>query len=94
MRLSEKQKEVILDSVRKIDSAANVYVFGSRADDTRKGGDIDILIISGLIGRAEKRQIRREFYDVFGEQRFDIVTDNGDYTDPFVKKIAKEAVMI
>lgn len=94
MRLSEKEKDIILSSVRRIDPSASVYLFGSRTDDSKRGGDIDILVISGLIDRNGKRIIRRGFCDVFGEQKLDIITDNGDLSDPFVKKIIKEAIKL
>ena len=94
MRLSQEEKNVIINSVKQIDPLARVYLFGSRVDDTKKGGDVDILIFSSLIDRYAKRRIRRDFYEKFGEQRMDIVINTGDPEDPFIKKIIKECVEI
>lgn len=45
MRLTEEQKHIILDqTVDIIGPDAHVWLFGSRTDDQRKGGDIDLLI--------------------------------------------------
>lgn len=45
MRLSEYQKNTILDVTQTVLGAdASVTLFGSRVDDTLKGGDIDLLI--------------------------------------------------
>lgn len=45
MRITPEQRAAIVDSVREIfGDAARVYLFGSRADDSKKGGDIDIYI--------------------------------------------------
>jgi predicted nucleotidyltransferase len=45
MRLTEKQIEIIRDGVFKhFGEKSAVYLFGSRVDDTKKGGDIDLLI--------------------------------------------------
>ncbi|MBK6637710.1 MAG: nucleotidyltransferase domain-containing protein [Rhodocyclaceae bacterium] len=47
MRLSTSHQQIILDTVRKIAGAeASVVLFGSRTDDARRGGDIDLLIES------------------------------------------------
>jgi len=42
MRLDSKQKEALDKTVKWIED--EIYLFGSRVDDTKKGGDIDILI--------------------------------------------------
>ena len=45
MRLSEKQIKVLKDKLNSISSSAKLYLFGSRVDDTKKGGDIDLLVV-------------------------------------------------
>jgi len=44
MRLSKTEQQIIKDAVLSIDPQARIYLFGSRADDTKRGGDIDLLI--------------------------------------------------
>jgi len=45
MRLSEESQEIIRETVEEIfGHQAKVMVFGSRLDDTKRGGDIDLLI--------------------------------------------------
>ncbi len=57
MRLTEGQVSSILDAVRRLAGAhAQVSLYGSRLDDSRHGGDVDLLIESsppiGLVTRA------------------------------------------
>ena len=46
MRLSEKEVKLIKTTVLDIFTDAQLYLFGSRLDDAKKGGDIDLFIIS------------------------------------------------
>lgn len=45
MRLSEREKSVILDAAqRRFGPGVQVRLFGSRTDDAARGGDIDLLL--------------------------------------------------
>jgi len=44
MRLSEFEHRSILSAFRQIFKNGNIYLFGSRVDDHKKGGDIDLYI--------------------------------------------------
>ena len=46
MRLSSKEKEIINTILNEIFKKPKVYLFGSRLDKTKKGGDIDLYVIS------------------------------------------------
>ncbi len=48
MRLPDRIKNIILQSVQDSFGSENVYLFGSRTDDTRRGGDIDIAIETSI----------------------------------------------
>jgi predicted nucleotidyltransferase len=76
MRITEHEKNVIIDAVKNIDSNAKIWLFGSRTDDSKKGGDIDIAIFSEKINEdvMQEIQIRRFICDRIGEQKIDIIT--------------------
>jgi len=78
MRITEHEKKAIIDAVRGTDPNAKVWLFGSRADDNKRGGDIDIAIFSEKIDKdvMQKIQVRRFICDRIGEQKIDIVTTN------------------
>ncbi len=94
MRLSTKEIETIKKSVKNISSEAEVYLFGSRVDDEKRGGDIDILIVSNRITKKDLRKVRVNFYKEFGEQKMDIVVDDGTFLSPFKKIISKKAIRL
>ncbi len=83
MRLKEFEQAAILSTVKCFDPGACVYLFGSRVDDTKKGGDIDLLILSHRLGRDDARAIKSRLYDLIGEQKIDLVVASDD-SNPFV----------
>ena len=61
-----------------------IYLFGSRVDDQKKGGDIDLLILSQTLMPSDKRAIRGELWQSIGEQKIDLVIAH-DTSEPFVR---------
>ncbi len=78
MRLREDEIRAIRDEVtRAFGSEALVRLFGSRVDDRRRGGDIDLYI--EVPGDEDKRlegerQLLHALLTRLGDQRIDIVT--------------------
>ena len=93
MRISSGEISNLLSSVKKFDADASVYLFGSRTDDSKKGGDIDIAVLSKKIDLKEKVDIKYNFFDVFGEQKLDIVIVK-DESMPFWQLIKDKAVIL
>lgn len=84
MRLMPQEADVIRQQVRRLDPQAEVYLFGSRADPTRRGGDIDLLVVSDRLGFREVLRLRREILDRIGWQQLDLVVRRRDQLDdPF-----------
>jgi len=92
MRLSEEEKKVLKDAILAIDNSARIFLFGSRTDDRRQGGDIDILVISKKITLRDRLKIKRSFFDQFGEQKLDLIIEKGNTSSPFVRHIIKGAI--
>jgi len=76
MRITEHEKNVIVEAVKSVDSTAHVWLFGSRVDDAKKGGDIDIAIFSEMINKDTmlKIKVNRFICNKIGEQKIDIIT--------------------
>ena len=75
MRLSKKYIEVIKDSFNTVFKEGEIYLFGSRVDDAKKDGDIDLYLVvnekSNLFRKKLKflAKIKKEL----GEQKIDVV---------------------
>ncbi len=95
MRL-EKQKATLLKSlITEHLPKSDVYLFGSRVDESKKGGDIDILILSDReLKRKEKALIEFAFFKKFGEQKLDLVSYRYDEKCPFKEVALEEAISL
>lgn len=95
MRLSQIQINAIRDSVYDLDPDAVIHLYGSRVDDSKKGGDIDLLIISDrLFGLKDKSKVRWKIYEKLGEQKIDILLSHKKIISNFIKTILKGAVKL
>lgn len=95
MRISNKQRRFLKEKIGGYVNDADVYIFGSRADDTKKGGDIDILILGNRkLELKEKMDIQMMFWKEFGEQKIDLVSYTHDEEDTFKKLILSDAIKL
>lgn len=79
MRLSEQQIDVIkTGAVEVFGEAAEVLVFGSRVDDSKRGGDIDLYIELPEMTEKDKLSLESKFWvflqRTLGEQQIDVIT--------------------
>ena len=93
MRLKEEEINVIKQIILEFDENAKIYLFGSRADNAKKGGDIDLLIFSTKIDNDTQRMIKLKLYDKLGEQKIDILVAK-DTKKPFVRIALEKGVLL
>lgn len=75
MRLTPQQIELLKHKIQAYLPESQIYLFGSRIDDMKKGGDIDILVLADRsLSFQEKFAVKLAFYQQFGEQKIDIVS--------------------
>ncbi len=93
MRLSAPKIQYIKAELENIPPESKVYVFGSRADDSAKGGDIDVLwLTKERIPQWKIREFKIGFYKKFGWQKIDIVNFTFDQKDVFKDIALSQAV--
>jgi predicted nucleotidyltransferase len=92
VRLSDVEREGVLWAVERASREVGVawrriLVFGSRADLQRKGGDIDLLVDLGVEPAADVYKLKQRLVlaleDELGEQKVDVVIDNGTQREAF-----------
>jgi predicted nucleotidyltransferase len=62
VRLKDEEKQIILQAIHFVDPHAKVYLFGSRVDESGKGGDIDLLVFSRKMTYGDKLAVKKIFF--------------------------------
>jgi len=75
MRLSEKYRREIKEAFSQVFGEGKIYLFGSRVDGRRKGGDIDLFleIERGDDSAEKRRRFLARLKRRLGEQKIDVV---------------------
>lgn len=95
MRIQPEEQAAIISTITGFDKESEVYVFGSRLDDTKRGGDIDILIKSDVIRRSMLSHIEDELFKKIDEQKIDFVLTLKNELNSFSRMVlAKGAIRI
>jgi predicted nucleotidyltransferase len=93
MRISDNEKKDIVNAISEIDNEASIWLFGSRTDDKKRGGDIDIAVLSKKIGIMEKIRIKRSICNKIGEQKIDLlVSERG--SEAFFKSAVETGIKL
>jgi predicted nucleotidyltransferase len=75
MRLRDGEIQAIKESFKEVFQDGHIYLFGSRVDDTQKGGDIDLYIAANDIKNHLEKKINFlvSLKSKIGEQKIDVV---------------------
>lgn len=91
IRLKPDEVQIIKEAVAALDPEAKVFLFGSRADPTKRGGDIDLLILSHSLKEIDSLKILKRIFERLEEQKIDILIAS-DITEPFVQLALSKSV--
>ena len=95
MRLKKEEIEIIKTTVQKHLPKSDVYLFGSRVDDSKRGGDIDILIMGTEDeNRSALREIRIELKERLGDQKIDLLYEQQQAMTAFGKLAKLEGAQL
>lgn len=94
MRLSPTEARLIRETAEAhFGPGTVVRLFGSRADDARRGGDIDLHITAGdpdRVSLEDEIRFRVDLERAIGEQRVDLVLRRPSDLEPPMGRIAVE----
>jgi predicted nucleotidyltransferase len=95
MRIKQAQKLFFRKAINAMLPDADIFLFGSRANDQLKGGDIDILVIGkDKLSFQQIRNLKISFYKQFGQQKIDIATFKRDEQSTFCELALLDAVRL
>ena len=75
MRLNNLEQSSIKKAFKDVFNDGEIYLFGSRVDDNKRGGDIDLYIVPQTEEnlREKKSLFLSKLYEYIGEQKIDII---------------------
>lgn len=90
MRLTKAQHHAIKQSFLEVFHEGEIYLFGSRVNDAKKGGDIDLYIRTKNLKNviAKKLDFLVKLKREIGEQKIDVVFDRNNQRA--IDTVAKE----
>lgn len=96
MRISGRERQIIKAAVAELDADAKVYLYGSRADDSLRGGDIDLLVVSATLDFSNKITLLADIKSRIGEQKIDLSIKKGTELkeDAFVRSVLPTAILL
>jgi len=97
MRLTKKQNQLIVTQIHQaVPDVAQIILFGSRVDDTLKGGDIDLLIeMKGAVKNPIDiiTKIAARLYIAL-EQKVDVLLMASNLRQLAIHKVAKDTGVV
>lgn len=95
MRLQTKEIQAIIRAAKEVyGESVKVYLFGSRLDDTRRGGDIDLLVrtADGSKGILARIRFVSRLKAYLGDRKIDVIGDHED--SPVAREALKKGVQL
>ena len=100
MRLTQNE----IDAIKKVSKIvfgenAKAVLFGSRTNDLKKGGDIDLCIQYTPNNSSQNQyELKIKFLvqlkKIIGDQKIDLLIDTGNQTNSIFKSLRKEGIQI
>jgi len=94
MRLTTRERDVIVQNIQaKFGNDAKIWLFGSRADDSKRGGDIDLYVETAKSFSQcwrTKIAVVAALQIQLGDQKIDLIVHCPNDTEYPINQIAKQ----
>ena len=93
MRLEKWEIDIIKNSAKKVfGNDVIVKLFGGRIDDNKKGGDIDLYVITKNKSYENQRKFWALLQMELGEQKIDIIYNEDENRE--IEKVANQGIIL
>lgn len=95
MRLSSTELTALRTIIGALDPAGQVYLYGSRADDTRRGGDIDLYLLASRPVNLKDQLSTQYRLELACDTRVDLLVRNpGEPQQPIHQIAVEQGVLL
>jgi predicted nucleotidyltransferase len=94
MRLSAHELNVIRSEVLNADADGKIFLFGSRADDSRRGGDIDLFVETSYRLDLKRRMLLEHRISSACDTKVDMVFKSPSDAESPIHQIARRGVKL
>jgi predicted nucleotidyltransferase len=97
MRLKPKEVTIIKQAVKEcFGNNAVIYLFGSRTEDNKKGGDIDLYVETNIRDHlfAKKLKMLKLLHEKLGDQKIDLVINDFTHSLYIYEVARKEGILL
>lgn len=92
MRLSSRQIQAVRQVLYGVDPDRRIYLFGSRVDDSKKGGDIDVFFEASMLLNLKTRLALEYQLAALCETKVDLLVKNPGQEEKVIFDIARKGV--
>ena len=94
MRLSVRENETVRRVLNEVDPHGRIYLFGSRADDKKKGGDIDLFFESSTTLDLKCKLALEYRLSAECDTKVDLLVKNPGQEENAIFAIARRGVLL
>lgn len=98
MRLTKQQVDIIITHAKAIfGSDVSIKLFGSRTDDTKRGGDIDLFVeLSNPIAQpvVASAKLEARLMQALGMQKIDVIISAPNLSKTPIHEIASQGIRL
>lgn len=94
MRLSERELAIIHHVLWQADPEGRIYLFGSRAEDSKKGGDIDLFFETTIPVDLQQKLTLEYWLTSLCDTKVDLLVKHPGQSEEPIFAIARQGVLL